>query len=247
MHYLNIRTVIQQSMAKKRTVSYEEARERNIEENKKKIEALNLQHLSSAIQKPQAPKTPPLIKHRRPKVDVTVTPTRRSPRLSSLPEASHQRKIQFEQVSHNVMDIPRRTIQVSSDRSYLINRRSISYEARECALRKAEEIESRLDPIFPCFVRSMLHSHVTKGFWFGIPKQFCTSYLPKFDCTVILVDENGDEFDMKYFADRTAFSGGWQGFAVAHKLIDGDACVFQLIKPTTMKVYIIRAIDNGSN
>jgi hypothetical protein len=59
-----------------------------------------------------------------------------------------------------------RVIQVSSDRSYLINRPNISFEARERALRKAEEIESQLDPNFPSFVRSMLHSHVTKGFWF---------------------------------------------------------------------------------
>jgi B3 DNA binding domain len=51
-----------------------------------------------------------------------------------------------------------------------------------------------------------------------------------------LVDEKGYEFDTKYFADRTALSGGWRGFAVAQKLVDGDACVFQLIKPTTLKV-----------
>ncbi|XP_078165161.1 B3 domain-containing protein Os03g0184500-like isoform X2 [Carex rostrata] len=228
-------------MAKKRAASYEEARKRNIEENKKKLEALNLHHLSFAIQKPQPPKTPPSIKQRRPKVDVEVTPTRRSGRLAKLQGANYL------EVSEKIMETPRRIIQVRSDRSYLINQPNISYEAKERALRTAQEIESQLDPTFPSFIRSMLHSHVTRGFWFGLIKQFCTSHLPKYDCTVTLVDEQGDEFDTKYFAGRTALSGGWQGFAVAHKLIDGDACVFQLIKPTTFKVYIIRAINHDSS
>jgi B3 DNA binding domain len=81
-----------------------------------------------------------------------------------------------------------------------------------------------------------LFNHLQITILQGLKKEFCISYLPKNDCTMTLVDEKGDEFDTKYFADRTALSGGWQGFAVAHKLIDGDACVFQLIKPTTLKV-----------
>lgn len=65
-----------------------------------------------------------------------------------------------------------RIIQVRSDRSYLINQPNISYEAKERALRKAQEIESQLDPTFPSFVRSMLHSHVTRGFWFVCNHKF---------------------------------------------------------------------------
>lgn len=51
-----------------------------------------------------------------------------------------------------------------------------------------------------------------------------------------LVDEEGNEYETIYLARKTGLSGGWKGFAVAHDLVDGDAVVFQLIKPTTMKV-----------
>ncbi|CAM8943308.1 unnamed protein product [Rhodiola kirilowii] len=39
---------------------------------------------------------------------------------------------------------------------------------------------------------------------------------------------------------KTGLSGGWKGFAMAHELVDGDALVFQLIRSTAFKVYIIR-------
>lgn len=51
-----------------------------------------------------------------------------------------------------------------------------------------------------------------------------------------LVDEDGNKYKTIYLARKTGLSGGWKGFAVAHDLVDGDAVVFQLIKPTTMKV-----------
>ena len=53
-----------------------------------------------------------------------------------------------------------------------------------------------------------------------------------------LIDEGGDEYPIIYLARKTGFSGGWKGFSVAHKLADGDAVIFQLIKPTTCKVIV---------
>jgi hypothetical protein len=38
-------------------------------------------------------------------------------------------------------------------------------KARLEATRKAEELESQLDPEIPSFVKAMLHSHVVRGFW----------------------------------------------------------------------------------
>lgn len=63
-----------------------------------------------------------------------------------------------------------------------------------------------------------------------------------------LVDEDGNEYKTIYLARKTGLSGGWKGFAVAHDLVDGDAVVFQLIKPTTMKVidYYILMIEGYS-
>lgn len=51
-----------------------------------------------------------------------------------------------------------------------------------------------------------------------------------------LVDEDGDEWPTRYLPRKTGLSGGWKRFAEDHKLVDGDALVFQLVKPTEFKV-----------
>ncbi|PIA26891.1 hypothetical protein AQUCO_08600041v1 [Aquilegia coerulea] len=112
-----------------------------------------------------------------------------------------------------------------------------------CAIQRAEEVRANLDPRFPSFVKSMLRSHVIKGFWMGIPGQFCKAHLPKHDVTIPLVDENQEEFVTNYLLHKIGLSGGWKGFAVAHKLVERDALVFQLIKATTFQVHIIRAFS----
>lgn len=53
---------------------------------------------------------------------------------------------------------------------------------------------------------------------------------------VSLVDEQGEEWPVVYLARKRGLSGGWKKFAVDHGLVDGDALVFQLIKPTVFKV-----------
>ncbi|KAI3947686.1 hypothetical protein MKX01_034351 [Papaver californicum] len=78
---------------------------------------------------------------------------------------------------------------------------------------RAEDIRSSLDPTFPSFVKLMLKSHVTGGFWLHIAK---------------------------YLAGKCGLSGGWRGFSIAHKLVEGAAVVFQLIKINKFKVYIVR-------
>lgn len=50
------------------------------------------------------------------------------------------------------------------------------------------------------------------------------------------MDEDGKEYDVKYLANKNGLSGGWRGFAIDHKLSDGDAVVFQLIEPLKLKV-----------
>lgn len=70
----------------------------------------------------------------------------------------------------------------------------------------------------------------------GLPCYFCRRHLPKRDETVTLIDEEGEEYSVVYLARKNGLSGGWKGFAVAHELVDGDAVVFQLIRPTELKV-----------
>ncbi|MCL7043597.1 hypothetical protein MKW94_021163 [Papaver nudicaule] len=89
----------------------------------------------------------------------------------------------------------------------------------------------------------MLSSHVSYCFWLGLPAKFCTSNLPKEDIDMTLLDEDGKQHTVKCLPRKFGLSGGWGGFAKAHKLAPGDALVFQLVEATKFKVYIVR--ENG--
>ncbi|XP_072991173.1 B3 domain-containing protein Os03g0184500-like isoform X2 [Typha latifolia] len=192
-------------MAKKQSITYEEVRQRKLEENKKKLEELNLHHLSIVVQKEASPKTSEAKQRkRRISPEGIHSPPRRSRRLAQLPETN------YHEVASDVMEKHTRVLRRTFRHLYMSDRASVSFEDRLSAQKKAEEIESQLDPKFRSFVKSMMHSHVIRGFWL------------------------------------TGLSGGWQGFAIFHELIDGDALVFQLIKPTMFKVYIVRATGCGS-
>ncbi|KAL5074787.1 hypothetical protein RYX36_013771 [Vicia faba] len=115
-----------------------------------------------------------------------------------------------------------------------------SHEARVEALDKAEKLQSELNSPHPIFIKSMLQSHVTGGFWLGLPVHFCKKNLPRKDEVMTLIDEDENESPTTYLAQKTGLSAGWRGFAIAHKLADGDALIFELVKRTAFKVYIIR-------
>ncbi|KAM6540730.1 hypothetical protein CsatB_005177 [Cannabis sativa] len=129
----------------------------------------------------------------------------------------------------------------SYHRKDLLNRVYASDEVRKYAIYRAEVLQSELDSNSPSFVKPMLQSHVTGGFWLGLPVQFCKNHLPHTDEMITLIDEEGGEFPTKYLVLKTGLSGGWRGFAIDHQLVDGDALVFHLVKSTQFKVYIIRA------
>nr|GMD89010.1 B3 domain-containing protein At5g42700-like [Ipomoea batatas] len=88
----------------------------------------------------------------------------------------------------------------------------------------------------------MLPSHVSGGFWLGLPSYFCRRNLPARDETVTLIDESGAEWPTVYLARKAGLSGGWKKFAVDHDLVDGDALVFQLIKRAVFKVMMANRI-----
>lgn len=53
---------------------------------------------------------------------------------------------------------------------------------------------------------------------------------------MILEDERGMEYKVKYLGEKAGLSGGWRGFAIDHNLEIGDALVFELTEPTRFKV-----------
>ncbi|KAJ0929136.1 putative transcription factor B3-Domain family [Helianthus annuus] len=118
-------------------------------------------------------------------------------------------------------------------------------KAKSAAIERANEVQASLPSEIPSFVKSMLPSHVTGGFWLGFPKKFCDAHMPKQDETVVLLDENDQEFNTKFLVDKTGLSGGWRGFSIAHNLLEGDTLVFQLVDRWKFKVYVVRV--NGVN
>ncbi|XP_047983748.1 B3 domain-containing protein At5g42700-like [Salvia hispanica] len=211
---------------------YEAVRQQRLEENKKRMEELHLPLLTQAFKDASSPKPSPM-KKTKPRIARTeLVPVRRSLRFSNKSAPEYKEITVYERVQ-----IPRRTTHRTRDFS---NRVYASDEARDIAMKKAEEIESSLGSDHPSFVRSMLPSHVSGGFWLGLYTDFCRRRLPRSDSVVQLVDEQGEEWPVVYLCRKTGLSGGWKKFAVDHSLVDGDALVFQLIKPTVFKVFITR-------
>ncbi|XP_061343152.1 B3 domain-containing protein At5g42700-like [Gastrolobium bilobum] len=211
--------------------SYEESRRKRLEENRKRMEALNLPQLSQALHKSPSPSPSPLKHVKSRTIQKQLVVVRRSSRVANMP-APVYKEVPIERVA-----IPRRVYNRHRDYS---NRVYASQEAREEALEKADKLMSDLESKYPTFIKTMLQSHVSGGFWLGLPVWFCKKNLPKRDEVITLIDDDGNEYPTIYLPRKTGLSGGWKGFAVAHNLADGDALIFQLIKRTAFKVYIVR-------
>ncbi|KMS95333.1 hypothetical protein BVRB_009300 [Beta vulgaris subsp. vulgaris] len=215
-------------------LSYEECRQKRVEENKKRLEDLNLFHLSQAL-KNLSPKSSPMKKVGKPRtVEKKMVAVRRSPRVANSPAPV------YAEVSVTRISSPRKNYGVVRARD-LSNRVIATDDVREYAIEEAEKLNAKLNEEgFPTLVRPMLPSHVTGGFWLGLPSDFCRTSLPRNDGMVTLVDEVGEEYPVVYLARKRGLSGGWKGFAETHELVDGDAVIFQVISHSVLKVYIIR-------
>ncbi|KAK8558601.1 hypothetical protein V6N12_041902 [Hibiscus sabdariffa] len=201
-------------------LTYEEMRRKRLEENKKRMEELNLKNLSQAL-KNKSPKSSPG-KPRTHRKWVELTAVRRSSRVADKP------KPDYKDVPIEPLERVGRRHSRGNSRRDLYNRVYASAEERAYATERAEHLESTLGSEYPSFVKPMLQSHVTGGFWL--------KNMPHHDVTVTLVDEEGEEFPTKYLGDKNGLSAGWRGFAIDHNLVDGDALVFQMVAPTEFKV-----------
>nr|GMD84895.1 B3 domain-containing protein At5g42700-like [Ipomoea batatas] len=222
-------------------VKYEELRQQRVEENKRRLEELHLPLLSLAL-KNASPKHSPMKKVKPRVIRTELVPVRRSPRVAKSAAPEYREVTYYERILPRSASCPRRRD--------LSNRVYASDKDRAVATLKAEKLEASLESNVPTFVRSMLPSHVSGGFWLGLPSYFCRRNLPARDETVTLIDESGAEWPTVYLARKAGLSGGWKKFAVDHDLVDGDALVFQLIKRAVFKIYITRlnnsADDDGN-
>ncbi|MCO5583827.1 hypothetical protein L7F22_037742 [Adiantum nelumboides] len=227
--------------AQEGSLSYEDIRKQRLEENKKRMKELGLadlsKNLSSDFVGSKATAQPRQAKPRIPKEFIEI---RRSSRVAANP-APDYREVDADS------SLGRRSGGYSSRVSSLLNRKYASDEARLDAVLQAETIMKELPRSTPSFVKPMLQSHTTGGFWLGLPSNFCKTYLPKKDDKVVLENEKGDEWETVYLANKTGLSGGWRGFSLDHGLVDGDALVFELVEPCRFKIHIVRASEEAQD
>ncbi|CAL4931737.1 unnamed protein product [Urochloa decumbens] len=198
--------------------AYEARRQRQIEENKRRIEELGLRHLAAAVMPPQVKQLKVKHKARAPRAAAATAPPRRSGRVANLPEQPDYR----ENIKKKIVIGP-----TAVERSH--------------AIAKAKATELGAD--YPTFVKTISQYYATATV-LDLPTQFCRELVPKHGEVITLVDEDDEEFDVQYYKgpnDSICRIKSWRGFAIDHKLNYGDSLVFQLIQRRKFKVYIIRA------
>ncbi|XP_008803014.2 B3 domain-containing protein Os05g0481400 isoform X1 [Phoenix dactylifera] len=220
--------------------SYEEIRRQRIQENLKHLEDLGISKISQCLLEVAKCEYKLLKCHASPKSkkNLEMTELRRSSRARN-PVPSY-----CDEVGDIDLRSYRKRYSRSDQNGRVYTGRVVSYEEQIGAVQRAEKLQSDLNSNHPSFVKSMLRSHVSSCFWLGLPSKFCKENLPPHEMIMVLEDENGLEYDAIYIGNRTGLSGGWRAFAMDHKLEDGDALVFELVKPDRFKVYIIKAIES---
>ncbi|KAF5954698.1 hypothetical protein HYC85_007554 [Camellia sinensis] len=172
-------------------VAYEESRRKRLEENKKRMEELNLNKLAQSLKTSATPKPSPVCSILTPSLSLSIDymylyicmyfvcvvfaqqMKRVKPQMPRQPvDLSAVRR------SRRVADKPppsykEEPIEPLGRRSYhrtynykprdLSNRVYASHEDRVYAIERAEKLQSGLDPDIPSFVKPMLQSHVTGG------------------------------------------------------------------------------------
>ncbi|XP_074345713.1 uncharacterized protein LOC141684573 isoform X2 [Apium graveolens] len=113
-------------------------------------------------------------------------------------------------------------------------------DAKKSVRDRAEEVLQSIPLEYPRFSKAMLPSNVSYSFWLILPLDFCKFYMPNEDVRVVLVDDRGTERDTTYLTKRHGLSAGWRGFAMEHRLLEGDILVFHMISPYRFKVNIVR-------
>ncbi|KAI5076254.1 hypothetical protein GOP47_0008319 [Adiantum capillus-veneris] len=216
------------------SLDYESIRKHRLEENKKRMQELGISELSQSLSKAVHKTNSKPVKQREPKDDFPIE-VRRSSRVMDAPRPNY---------SDAAFDfrLPRR----SGPRIAGLPMRYASDVERIKAAERANKLQEELQNGNPSFVKLMLVSHVSGGFWLGLPLHFCKKNLPLNDGVVVLEDEKGGEWDSIYLAHRTGLSGGWRGFAMDHHLEDGDALIFELIQARRFKVHIVRISELAS-
>ncbi|KAF9618753.1 hypothetical protein IFM89_002448 [Coptis chinensis] len=106
-----------------------------------------------------------------------------------------------------------------------------------CPKERAEEVRANLDPEFPSFVKTMLPSHISGGFWWEFLHGLRKSHLPKMDATMTLVNENRKEYPTRYTLRKDWIKRWVEGLLLLMSWLRSLPLVFQLVEATKFQVY----------
>eukprot|EP00667_Euglena_gracilis_P012071 EG_transcript_12379 len=120
-------------------------------------------------------------------------------------------------------------------------------ESVRATLARAEEAAAQSSG--PTGVKVMLPSHVAGGFWLQLPSEF-TRCLPQAmgKHALVLQDTEGADSPVVWLRRGVSgggLSGGWRGFAIAHRLAVGDVVLFEKTDDRTIRASIFRAVSDA--
>ncbi|KAK4276634.1 hypothetical protein QN277_014761 [Acacia crassicarpa] len=96
---------------------------------------------------------------------------------------------------------------------------------------------------FPSFVKVMKKFNVSGSYTLKIPYQFSAAHLPSYKTEVVLRNLRGECWTVNSVPDTKGravhtFCGGWMAFVRDNDINFGDTCIFELVAPYEMQVYI---------
>ncbi|RZC56936.1 hypothetical protein C5167_015782 [Papaver somniferum] len=206
--------------------SYEEARRKRLEDNKRRFQELGVLKIASSLSDVIKEKNKIPRKHK-----VRSNPYPVNPDLVRCSSRPRNQVAYYEGKNRKTSFIE-----------------GVATEAeRSDTLKRANSFQSGLLSRNPSFVKSLSLSYVcrTRNFGLYIPSEICNNHLPKEPkLRIMLEDGNGSVYGTNYNWVTGFINTGWKTFCMDHKLDFGDALVIELIKPTRFKVHIFKVSND---
>lgn len=208
-------------------MSYEELRKHRVEENKKRMMEMGLEALAKSLHGNKGETSTKKAVKRKVPSEEDQGVARRSSRVAAKPA-----------VTYSEAPVQRGEKGEKLETRHGLQKQYLKDKARMAAIDAAEEIFK--DITNPAFIKPLLNSHTTGGFWMGLQNGFCKEYLPAED-EKLMLEANGMEWECVYLAYKNGLSGGWRSFSIDNELRDGDCCIFELVNRRRFVVHVFRA------
>ncbi|KAI3991938.1 hypothetical protein MKX01_012883 [Papaver californicum] len=206
--------------------SYEEARKKRLEDNKRRLEESGVLNMANSLK--DVIKKDKKYQARVKSKDINPVSVRRSSRPRN--QVTYSEVIGWKKCKT----------------SYIATRVATKAE-RSDALERAMSFQSGLLSRNPSFVTSMFLSQVAGRFLLNLPLELCNNYFPnEAKVRIMLEDEEGSLYETHYSrrSRHSGLSSGWRAFSKDHRLDVGDALVLELTEPTRFKVHIFKVSND---